>query len=473
MSQTTPPAAPHPLCAVYDPLLPLLSFGELEAGEKQAVLIHAATCEWCQRQLAAYDQLSAALYQLAAPKSAAPFSLTLEDVMDASEQSPSTPPPSLPPGEPSTPRRYPGRAAGLMALVTSVLLVALAGTIFAVHGLPTNKPASRSSTPASTGKPSPSFATTVVIRQFALGTANSSTTGITVGPDHNLWFIDSGTNSIGRMMTSGQVKEYPLPASYRCDLHDAEITTGSDGALWFVEDGYAGYVAAIGRITTSGEIHEYPLPGNAARPLSIVAGPDEALWFTENSASSIGRLTTGGRFSQFTIPMQAFAPSTSPAPVDITIGPDGSLWFTDASTNAIGRITTDGVVKEYPAPTSASGLEAIFNGPDGALWFTENAAARIGRITTEGQITEYPVPSGSRPLDITAGPDGALWFTESSPSQFAGDQIGRITPRGSITELALPEQDALSPTYIVTGPDRALWFTDYGASSIGHISIEG
>jgi virginiamycin B lyase len=467
MSQTTPPAAPHPLCAVYDPLLPLLSFGELEASEKQAVLIHAATCEWCQRQLAAYDQLSAALYQLAAPGSPAPFSLTLEDVMDASEQSPSTPPPSIASG-PSTPRRYPGRAAGLMALVASVLLVALAGTIFAIHGFPTSKPASRPSTTTSTGKSS-----LVVISQFALGAANSSTTGITVGPDHNLWFIDSGANSIGRMTTSGQVNEYPLPAAYRCDLHEAEITTGSDGALWFVEDGYAGYVAAIGRITTSGEISEYPLPGNAARPLSIVAGLDGALWFTENSAGSIGRLTTRGRFSQFAIPSQAFAPSILPAPVDITVGPDGALWFTDASTNAIGRITSDGVVKEYPVSTSASGLEAISTGPNGVLWFTEKAAARIGRITTEGQITEYPVPSGSRPLDIITGPDRALWFTESSASQFAGDQIGRITPQGSFTEFALPEQDALSPTYIVTGPDRALWFTDYGASSIGRISIIG
>jgi virginiamycin B lyase len=468
MSETTPPAAPHPLCAVYDPLLPLLSFGELEAGEKQAVLIHAATCEWCQRQLAAYDQLGAALHQLAAPGSPAPFSLTLEDVMDASEQSPSIPPSSTPPETPA-PRRYPGRAAGLLALVASVLLVALAGTIFAIHGFPANKPASSPSATTPTGNPSPYF----VVRQFTLGTANSSTTGITVGPDHNLWFIDSGTNSIGRMTTSGQVKEYPLPASYRCDLHEAEITTGSDGALWFVEDGYASYVAAIGRITTSGTISEYPLPGNAARPLSIVAGPDGALWFTENSADSVGRLTIQGRFSQFAIPMQTFAPSILPAPVGITIGPDGAVWFTDASTNAIGRITTAGVAKEYPVPTSASGLEAISTGPDGALWFTENAAEKIGRINMGGQITEYPVPSGGRPLDIITGPDGALWFTESSPSQFAGDQIGHITSQGRITEFALAEQDAFSPNYIVTGPDGALWFTDYGASSIGHISVQG
>jgi streptogramin lyase len=470
MSQTTPPAAPHPLCAVYDPLLPLLSFGELEASEERAVLIHAATCEWCQRQLAAYDQLSAALYQLGAPKSPTTFSLTLEDVMDASEQSPSTPPPSIASAPPAT-RRYSGRAAGLMALVASVLLVALAGTIFAVHGFPTSKPASRPSATPLIARHGPH----IVFSQIALDTANSSTTGITVGPDHNLWFIDSGTNSIGRMTTSGQVKEYPLPSSYRCDLHEAEITTGSDGALWFVEDGYADYVAAIGRITTSGEIREYPLPRNAARPLSIVAGSDGALWFTENSVGSIGRLTTSGRFSQFTIPMQAFAPSILPAPVDITTSPDGALWFTDASTNAIGRITTGGVVREYPvrASPSGKGLEAITTGPDGALWFTENSAEMIGRLTTDGSITEYPVPSGSRPLDIITGPDGALWFTESSPSQFAGDQIGRITPQGSITEFALPEQDALSPTNIVTGPDRALWFTDYGTSPIGHISIEG
>ncbi len=34
------------------------------------------------------------------------------------------------------------------------------------------------------------------------------------------------------------------------------ITTGPDGAIWFVEEGVS--VSNIGRITTSGEIKEYP-----------------------------------------------------------------------------------------------------------------------------------------------------------------------------------------------------------------------
>lgn len=47
------------------------------------------------------------------------------------------------------------------------------------------------------------------------------------------------------------------------------ITTGPDGALWWVE------IAAgrIGRITTGGEISGFPLPDPAARPHAIAADP--------------------------------------------------------------------------------------------------------------------------------------------------------------------------------------------------------
>src|SRR5450755_1737484 len=56
---------------------------------------------------------------------------------------------------------------------------------------------------------------------------------------------------------------------------------------------------------------------------------------------------------------------------DITAGPDGALWFTEEIGNNIGRITTAGVVTEYPVPTPNGQLFAITSGPDEALWFTE------------------------------------------------------------------------------------------------------
>jgi virginiamycin B lyase len=366
------------------------------------------------------------------------------------------------------PRGASARLAGPLALVATILVAALAATIFAVHGFLPRTPAVRPATVTVT----PSLR--LAVSQFNVSATGSSTTGIVVGPDHALWFIDAGANSIGRVSTSGQIKEYSLPSSYRCDLHQAEITVGPDGALWFVEDGYGSYMAAIGRITLDGKLSEYPLPHGTGAPLSITTGPDGALWFTENSLGSIGRLTTRGQFSRFTITSTIISdPSILPTPVGITTGPDGALWFTDASTNAIGRMTTRGVVKEYSVPSPASGVQSIVTGPDGALWFTEKSAAKIGRISQAGDVTQFVVPSGGAPLNITVGPDGALWFTESSPSQFAGDRIGRITLHGVVSEFTLPAQYTMNPVYIVTGPDGALWFTNYAAGAIGRIAMVG
>ena len=162
-------------------------------------------------------------------------------------------------------------------------------------------------------------------------------------------------------------------------------------------------------------------------------------------------------------------PSPDSEPPAITTGPDGNLWFTEQAANNIGRITPDGVITEFPVPTPNSSPSDIVAGPDGALWFTEFTASKIGRITTAGVVThEFPIPvsgqyfdiftgtltTSSGPRGITVGPDGNLWFAE-----FNANRIGRITPDGVITEFLIPTPNA-RPEDITTGPDGNLWFTD-------------
>src|SRR5438132_5035108 len=57
-------------------------------------------------------------------------------------------------------------------------------------------------------------------------------------------------------------------------------------------------------------------------------------------------------------------PTPHSCPASIAAGPDGNLWFTEQSANQIGRITTDGIFKEFPVPTPNSHLEHITAGPD-------------------------------------------------------------------------------------------------------------
>ena len=245
-----------------------------------------------------------------------------------------------------------------------------------------------------------------VVAEYPLASPPANPGAITAGPDGNLWFItDRATPgsfpatilavSIGRITTAGVFTEFPIttPGAYPSD-----ITSGPDGALWFTENTSSG--PRIGRITTDGVITDFPagsiyiIPGNE-RIGNITAGPDGALWFTETSSSDgspfhvrggIGRITTAGELSLFSIPS---------IPSDITAGPDGALWYTTLSglssplKPTIGRITTAGVSTEFPIANYAG---QITSGPDGALWYTEGSSSgpMIGRITTAGVLHRVP-----------------------------------------------------------------------------------
>ena len=270
-------------------------------------------------------------------------------------------------------------------------------------------------------------------------------TGITSGPDGNLWFTAHDNDDIGRITTSGAVTIYSLaPAS-----GPTAITTGPDGNLWFTES----TSNDVGSITTTGIVTEFAVPTPTAGLGGITTGPDGSLWFTEHGADQIGRITTSGVITEFALPSGAL-------PERITAGSDGNLWFTELG-NRIGRITTSGTVTEYSIPTANAFPEGIAAGSDGNLWFAENGADQIGRITTDGTITEFPVPSGTAPNKIAAGPDGSLWFTE-----YGTANIGRITTWGAVTEWATPYATTLD---LAAGPDGALWYGNTMSAEIGRI----
>jgi streptogramin lyase len=296
------------------------------------------------------------------------------------------------------------------------------------------------------------------ITEFALP-INTGPVAITTGSDGALWFVPPESNKIGRITTGGSITDYtcPNPCGANPSSFSLGITGGPDGALWFTDGN-----GQIGRITTSGAVTKYPLPSSLRVPTGITAGPDGALWFTEFNDNRIGRITTSGAITEFPIPT-----TRSSNPVGITAGPDGALWFAESASSKIGRITISGMITEYAIPTLGALLLGITTGPDGALWFTESIGLKIGRITTSGAITEYPIPPESGSVffqvdDIAAGPDGALWFTEPDTNK-----IGRITTSGSVAQYPLSPGSILR-SGIAAGPDGAMWFTE--ESAIGRIT---
>lgn len=294
--------------------------------------------------------------------------------------------------------------------------------------------------------------------------------GITTGSDGNLWFTENGAGKIGRMTPSGVVTSFSLPqvppppgspaGTADRTPHPTSITAGPDGALWFT-----GIPGEIGRITTAGVVTEFDLPavppppgsspGTAstlAKATAIVAGPDGALWFT-GVPGEIGRISASGVVTEYAAP--DVMPGTQATPTSITVGSDGALWFGEKG--AIGRVTTAGNMQQFPLDNSGATVEDITAGPDGALWST-GIAGEVGRITTAGVVTEFAAPSAGTGSEISSGPDGSLWFTVPDEDG-AYNTVERITPAGVVSSFNLPG-NFNSIGGLTPDPGGNLWFTE-------------
>jgi streptogramin lyase len=308
------------------------------------------------------------------------------------------------------------------------------------------------------------------IAEFALPPLSfgggAGATGITGGPDGNVWFTDPVAGEVGRITPDGQVTEFTPP--FRSA---GAITAGPDGNLWFGEQGLR-VSPEIGRITPTGQITTFALPDSIASVNAMTAGPDGNVWFTENiypRGEVVGRITPTGQITEFTIPIpQGLSGSTGA----ITAGPDGNLWFTHDG--VLAMITPTGALRDNVAPIGAGAITA---GPDGNLWAssaqidTQTGAVLgdvIQRIGLDGSVTTFNVGTMSNsPTSIAAGPDGNLWFTEPD-----ANQIGRITPAGQITLFTVPTAGS-QPTGIVAGPNGNIWFTEAASRHIGEYFLTG
>ena len=284
---------------------------------------------------------------------------------------------------------------------------------------------------------------------YRIPTSDSVPYVIILGPDDNVWFTEYNTPNLGRVTASGQVKEFPTPSGGR------DLVVGPDKNLWYTTaDG------KLGRFTPStGDAVESLISGGS-HAAWIAAGPDGNLWFSDTGSQQIGKMTTSGTSTVYTV---------KSSPGRIIDGKDGFLWY-GGDDGLLGRIDTNGNFKEFPFPTiNGQGLvDAITVGGDGRLWFTFNDSYHPGTVaamTTTGDYRVYAMNLTSNLLpyshSIVAGPDGNVWFADP-------DGVVRITPSGRVTVFQLPSGGD-SADFITAGADSCLWFSGQKNNSIGHM----
>ncbi|MDQ6826911.1 MAG: hypothetical protein M3Z14_06920, partial [Candidatus Eremiobacteraeota bacterium] len=218
----------------------------------------------------------------------------------------------------------------------------------------------------------------------------------------------------------------------------------------------------------------YPSPVRVPshHPFGIVAGPDEAFWFTEISSNKIGRISYSGIITEFEVP------TPDARPFRIVVGSDAALWFTEARGNKIGRLTTDGKFSEYPIPTPACEPSGIAVTPDGSIWFAETAGNKIGHRSANGTIVEFSLPSkNARPLGIASASNGRVVFSEAR-----ADKIGLIDANGNIIERSILDGASPStklligtkePESVAQSNDGSIWFNERLHNRLGQLDAAG
>lgn len=237
--------------------------------------------------------------------------------------------------------------------------------------------------------------------------ASAHPLAIAPGSDGRLWFTESAGSAIGAIDASGTVTEYNI------GMASSHIVMGPDRRMWFT----AG--SSIGAMNVDGTFQLYALPASTEIPSAITVGSDNNIWYLASGAV-IGKMTTSG---ETTLEQQFAVSSQQAATSDVCAGPDGNVWFVESNAGKIGKITTSGTVTLYTLPVGSEHPTACTKASDGNIWYA--AGTVIGGVTPSGiSIATYPAPQGQTFAAIAQTPvqPNWVWFTETGTFS----KIGRM-----------------------------------------------
>jgi virginiamycin B lyase len=216
------------------------------------------------------------------------------------------------------------------------------------------------------------------------GPFGSGPSGITVGRDGTIWFVETEADQVGRLIPAGNITEIPLFGPGSGFMRPSAITAAPDGSIWVTAGLGRGIVRVDGRTLA---IRKFPVPspGGTVFPHWVVADSEGGVWFDRPSPSAmdpkgagpaLGRMASDGTVTYHALPGDGREPGS------LTVGPDRAIWFLDSPARAVGRMAPDGSLTEFPFATGgyASGARQLAAGSD-RLWFAQPHTNSLGLIT--------------------------------------------------------------------------------------------
>jgi streptogramin lyase len=358
MNHHTPHPTPQSLCALFEPLLPLLSQDQLSASEAVATRHHVMTCAWCQLQLRDFDFLRDALRRLDTRdaqdmhvshdgRPSSYRSLTREDIHhDLQEDVPedvqgdlahmgqqtsiaAAPPPVRAPDAPGRA----GRFSSLAAIAAVLLIAALTGAIFVQFAKRNGAPRQGATTTIGTvsatiyglGTMAPDTQHSGRSHGAYGMTANDSTVWVHNGDSGLLLRVDMRTNSIVAQIGVG---------------HGEGGVAIGEGGIW-VANPYEGTVSRINPQTNS-LVATIPLGLQAYRVATIATSPG-AVWVTDIYNETLIRIDPQRNEVVARLTPDSFNQAAAHGPIGVSFGA-GSVWLCEQYSPALGltRLTPQG-----------------------------------------------------------------------------------------------------------------------------------
>jgi LPXTG-motif cell wall-anchored protein len=236
-------------------------------------------------------------------------------------------------------------------------------------------------------------------------------TGITEGPDGNMWFLAAGNNppSNGTFLVQFDVTTHAFTQYLVPTGGAVENVVSAAGKLW-VTEGVGNAIASFDPLTTTW--HEYTTPGDD--PTGLALAPDGILWFTMYNGHSVGSLDPSAADPATTVATATGQPVNGGAQ-SLTVTPDGTVWVGEINNNRIDSY--DPSTSTWTTGQSLGGvvngdLFDVTTGADGNVWYSLYGYDGVGKLdVATGVPTNYKIPPGGTQLSsgIVAASDGNIW----------------------------------------------------------------
>ena len=243
---------------------------------------------------------------------------------------------------------------------------------------------------------------THVVVEFDGLSIGANAQAIAAGPDGNIWFLEFGTNSVGRITPTGAITEFQLPPGLQLvQDRGEELTVGPGNNMYFLTTG------GIARMTTAGTFAGFL--GNGGPPFhanAIAYGRDGNLWATTCGPDAVVRITPAGHVT--VSPAGTFPGEACPR--GMVAGPDGTVWLYEWNSFRLGRVvfqtplaTTDDPTAVRPTTAELNG-EAVPRGAATTIHFEYGTTTAYGSSTAPQAIGDGDDPVAASVSLTSLGP---------------------------------------------------------------------